>query len=199
MTVSGVILAAGRSTRLGRPKQLLLLDGQPIIRITTRNAINSRLGEVLVVVGAEAERVVSAIGELGQQIVVNSDFALGQSTSLRAGLDAISPDAEAVVFLLGDQPEVSPEVIDALISAFQDAGALIAQATYGGVPANPVLFARVIFAELADVTGDEGARSVMKRHAGEIARVNVSDGPPPGDVDTDEDYVALQARWRSIR
>lgn len=197
MTVSGVILAAGRSTRLGRPKQLLLLDGEPIIRITTRHAIASRLDEVLVVVGAEAERVSSAIGNQGQRIVVNPEFALGQSTSLRAGLAALSPDSEAVVFLLGDQPEVGSQVIDALIAAFRDQGASIVQAAYGGVPANPVLFARAIFAELAEVTGDEGARSVMKRRAREIMRVDVSDGSPPGDVDTDEDYMALQERWRS--
>ncbi len=199
MTVCGVILAAGRSTRLGRPKQLLQLDGEPIIRITTRNAIASNLDEVVVVVGAEAEQVASAIGDQGQRVVLNPDFALGQSTSLRAGLAALSPETEAVLFLLGDQPEVGPEVIDALIDAHRAEGVTIAQATYGGVPANPVLFARAIFPELAEVTGDEGARSVMKRHANEIVRVDVSDGPPPGDVDTDEDYLALKERWSSIQ
>src|SRR5215213_4333187 len=99
MAVSGVILAAGRSTRLGRPKQLLLLGGEPIIRITTRNALASRLDEVILVVGAEADAVSSAVGELGQRTVMNPNFALGQSTSLLAGLAAVSPASDAVIFL----------------------------------------------------------------------------------------------------
>jgi molybdenum cofactor cytidylyltransferase len=195
MKVSGVGLAAGRSIRLGRPKQLLLLDGEPLIRITTRNACSSRLTEVIVVVGANAGDVSDAIGDLSQRTVVNPDFASGQSTSLRAGLAAISPDADAVVFLLGDQPEVRPEHIDALIDEFERTSAPIVQPVYGATPANPVLFARMLFPELSTVTGDEGARSLIKRHAAQITRVKVSNGPGPGDVDTEADYQALVARW----
>lgn len=197
MTISGVILAAGRSTRLGRPKQLLLLDGDPIIRIATRNALESRLDEVVLVVGAESERVAAAVGELGQRTVVNPDFALGQSTSMHVGLCEIAEDAEAVVFLLGDQPEVGPDVIDTLITSFRERNAVIARATYGGFPANPVLFARAIFPELVKVSGDEGARSIIRAHANEVILVPVSDGPPPGDVDTEEDYLTLKFRWRT--
>ena len=195
MRVSGVILAAGRSTRLGRPKQLLLLDGVPIVRITTRNALTSRLSEVVLVVGADAEAVSSAVGDLDQLTVVNPDFALGQSASLRAGLTVVSSDADAVMFLLGDQPEVTTAQINSLINAFEQVQSPIVQPVYGGIPSNPVLFARALFDELATVTGDEGARSLMKTHAAEIQRVDVSAGPPPGDVDTEEDYVGLVNRW----
>jgi molybdenum cofactor cytidylyltransferase len=197
MKVSGVILAAGRSTRLGRPKQLLLLEGEPIIRITTSNAVASRLAEVVLVLGSEADAVSASVGSLGQRNILNPDFASGQSTSLKTGLAAVSVDADGVMFLLGDQPEVGPEVIDPLISAFDQNSAPIVQAVYGGIPSNPVLFARLLFDELATVTGDEGARSVVRKHATDILRVSVSDGPPPGDVDTEADFEALLDRWAS--
>lgn len=195
MRVSGVILAAGGSSRLGRPKQLLQLAGEPMVRIVTRQALASRLDEVILVTGAAATEVAAAAGNLGQRTILNSDYAQGQSSSLRAGLAAVSPDADAVLFLLGDSPEVGPERIDALVAAFNATESAIVQPSYGGVPGNPVLFARTLFGDLANVTGDEGARSLLKRHADKVTRVEVPGGPAPGDVDTEEDYNALVARW----
>src|SRR5215204_2493289 len=113
--ISGVILAAGRSSRLGRPKQLLDLFGEPLLRRVVRNAVASELKEVVLVLGHQAKEVQSAVGEWGQRVVVNPDYAEGQSTSLRVGLGAIDPLSEAVVFLLGDQPQVGPDIVDALI------------------------------------------------------------------------------------
>lgn len=195
MGVSGVILAAGGSIRLGRPKQLLILDGEPIVRIVVRHALASRLAEVILVLGSDLDEVALAVGALGQRNVYNPAFAKGQSTSMRAGLSAVSPKSDAVLFLLGDQPEVGTNVIDALVGSFEQTGSTIVQPVYGGTPANPVLIARTLFSELEQVTGDLGARSVVKRHAASVLRVPVSDGSPPGDVDTDEDYAALVERW----
>jgi molybdenum cofactor cytidylyltransferase len=191
--ISGVILAAGRSSRLGRPKQLLDLFGEPLLRHVVKNAVASELDEVVLVLGHQAAEIQSAVGEWGQRVVVNPDYAEGQSTSLHVGLGAIDPLREAVVFLLGDQPQVRPEIIDALLAEFRSTGAPIVMPTYGGIPANPVLFAADLFPELADVTGDEGARAIVKRHSERVARVTVSDGAPPRDVDTDDDYQALLA------
>ena len=196
MSVSGVILAAGASSRLGRPKQLLELDGEPILRIVVRSALASRLEEVILVLGAHAEEIAGAMGDLGQRVVENPDFREGQSTSLRIGLSAVASRADAVLFLLGDQPEVDPAVIDRVIEAFERTSRPIVQPVYGTTPGNPVLFARAVFPELLCVAGDQGARSLIRGRLEGVERVTVSDGRPPSDVDTDEDYQALLQRWK---
>ena len=195
--VSGVILAAGSSRRLGRPKQLLDLGGEPLLWHTIRNAIRSGLSEVLVVLGSRAEEIRVAVGDVGQRTMVNPDFAEGQSTSLVVGMDAVSTEADAVVILLGDQPLVSPAAIDRLVEAYKGRDGEIVQAAYEGVPGNPVLFGRSLFGELTAVTGDEGARSVIKRHAEAVVRVEVGDVAEAIDVDTEADYAALVGRWRA--
>jgi molybdenum cofactor cytidylyltransferase len=196
MFVSGVILAAGSSSRLGRPKQLLELDGEPILQIVVRSALASRLREVILVLGAHAEEIAGAVGDLGQRIVENPDFREGQSTSLRIGLSAVASRADAVLFLLGDQPEVDPAVIDRVIEAFERTNRPIVQPVYGTTPGNPVLFARAVFPELLGVAGDQGARSLIRGRLEGVEQVTVSDGRPPSDVDTDEDYQALLQRWK---
>ena len=193
--ISGVILAAGRSSRLGRPKQLLPLAGVPLLTHVLRSAAASQLDEVVLVLGHEASRIAAAVGEWGQRVVVNPDYAAGQSTSLRAGLGAIDPTAEAALFLLGDQPEVAAPVIDAVIAAYRTSGGPIVVPHYGGQPGNPILFARRLFPALARVAGDEGARGVVRAHATDVVAVPVGEGPPPRDVDTEEDYAALLAAW----
>ena len=195
MFVSGVILAAGSSSRLGRPKQLLELDGEPIVRIVVRDALASRLDEVVLVLGAHAGAIAGAVGELGQRMAINPDFEQGQSTSLKTGLAAASPEADAVLFLLGDQPEVGSAAVDQVIDAFERSGAPIVQPVYGTTPGNPVLFARALFPDLRNIDGDQGARSIVRARSRDVQRVVVSDGAPPGDVDTEEDYQALVARW----
>lgn len=195
MGVSGVILAAGASSRLGRPKQLLRLDGEPVIHVVARNALASKLAEVILVTGGAADEVEAAVADLPVGIVRNADYQLGQSTSLIAGLRAVASSSAGALFLLGDQPEVDSGVIDELVDRFVDRRAGIVQPVYGDTPSNPVLFARPLFHELLALAGDEGARGVLVKHRAEIERVTVSQDEPPGDLDTEEDYVAMQARW----
>ncbi|MGH2533045.1 MAG: nucleotidyltransferase family protein [Thermomicrobiales bacterium] len=197
--ISGVVLAAGGSSRLGRLKQLLDLGGQPLLAHVLQNAIASDLDEVVLVLGHEAARIANEVGEWGQRVVINLNYAEGQSTSVRLGLSSIDPAAEAVLFLLGDQPHVGPEIINALIQRFRESGARIVQPVYGATRGNPVLFARELFPALAMIRGDKGARDLLQTHRAEIVTVPVSDGPPPLDIDTDDDYQQLLAAWRSER
>lgn len=196
--IAGIVLAAGRSSRLGRPKQLLPLDGEPLIRQTIRRILASSLDELMVVVGHEAEAVTTALSDLPVRIVFNPNAARGQSTSVLAGLDALSANVEAALVLLGDQPGIDPVVIDTLIAAWRESKAPIVAPRYIGGIGNPVLFDRRIFPELATLQGDAGARAVVRAHheAGDLLLVPI-DAPAPPDIDTEEDYAALLATFAS--
>lgn len=193
--ISGVILAAGRSSRLGRPKQLLPLGGRPLLAHTIQHAIASNLDEVVLVLGHEAIRIGDAVGAWGQRLVINPDYASGQSSSLKVGLGALDPTTEAVLFLLGDQPQVTTETIDALLHAFRETGGPIVAAEYDGMIGNPVLFGRELFPDLARLSGDEGARALVRASSASVVRIPVGNGEPPRDVDTEADYAALLANW----
>jgi molybdenum cofactor cytidylyltransferase len=180
---------------MGQSKQLLHLGGEPILRHVLRSARMSRLGEVIVVLGHEAETIAGAIGDLGQKTVVNASYDKGQSTSIQAGLAAVNPDADAAMFLLGDQPGVTAAVIEALVDAYELTKASVVQPNYGGIFGNPVVFGRELFADLHAVTGDTGGRDIIR--ANEVRRhvVRFALEAPPPDVDTPEAYAALQAAW----
>ena len=192
--IAGIILAAGRSSRLGRPKQLLPLHGEPLIRHTIGRVLASSLDQVILVVGHEAEQVRDVVADLPVETVHNPDAAAGQSTSVRAGLAALPPDVEAVVFILGDQPGIDPAVIDALIAAWRTSGAPVAAPRYEDRMGNPVLFDRRVFPELAALAGDTGARPVVRAYhdSGDLQVVLVAGQAPP-DIDTEADYAALIA------
>lgn len=196
--VSGIVLAAGRSSRMGQPKQLLQLGGEPLLRHVVRSARTSCLTEVIVVLGHEAETIARAIGDLGQKITVNASYDRGQSTSMQAGLAAVNPCADAAMFLLGDQPGVTAAVIDALIEAYERTKAPIVQPKYGGVFGNPVVFGRELFADLHDVTGDTGGRDIIRANQERRHVVRFAIEAPPPDVDTPEAYAALQAAWGDL-
>jgi molybdenum cofactor cytidylyltransferase len=194
--ITGVILAAGQSQRLGTPKQLLDLGGEPVIHHVVRNAARSDLGQIVLVLGYRAAEIGDAAGEWGQNLVINPDFASGQSTSLRLGLSAVDPESEAVLFLLGDQPQVTSQVIDTIIGAFTTGVGRIVMPSYRGTRSNPVLFAREYFPELARITGDQGARSVLDAHRDDVRTVEI-DADPPLDIDAPQDYEKLHAIWEA--
>jgi molybdenum cofactor cytidylyltransferase len=193
--IAGIILAAGASTRLGRPKQLLDLGGRPLLSHVLAHAAASDLDEVVLVLGHDAVHIANAVGEWGQRVVINPDYAAGQSTSLRLGLQSIDPTAEAAMFLLGDQPQVAAAIINAVIHHFRATGGPIVAPTYAGARGNPVLFARRLFPDLAHIRGDTGARALLAAHPDLIQTVPVSPDPPPPDVDTEDDYRALLQAW----
>lgn len=187
--VAGVILAAGSSQRLGRPKQLLTWEGQPFIRQVCLNALAGGLAPLTVVTGAMAERVQAAIADLPVQIVHNSNWETGQSTSMRAGLNALPPDAQGVMFLLSDQPQAGPHLIRGLVERFYSEHRPITAPRVAGRRGNPVLFGRETFDALSSITGDQGGRAVFDRF--ETAWLAWVDERMAQDVDGEVDYHRL--------
>jgi molybdenum cofactor cytidylyltransferase len=191
--ITGVVLAAGTSSRMGRPKQLLDLGGKPILQHVLDAAESSPLDEVVVVLGHRAEEIRDALRlPSNARTVLNREFAGGQSTSLGAGLRSASPASLAAVVLLGDAPRIRPGAVRSVIDAFRRGQGPVVQATYGGRPSHPVLIPRSVWAELEGSTGDEGARSLLAREPGLVERIEVG-GEPPEDVDTEQDYRRLRA------
>ena len=186
-----IVLAAGASTRMGRQKLTLpLADGRPLVRLAVERVLEAHLDDVVVVTGRESEAVAAALQGLAVRTVHNAGYAEGQSTSLRVGLDALAPGAEAVVVALGDQP-VDPRVIRRLVGTFRATHRPIVAPVYRDGRGNPVLFAAVLFGELRAVTGDRGGRDVIVRDSARVAEVAV-DAPMPADIDTPEDYQAAR-------
>lgn len=190
--VSAILLAAGAGSRFGGGKLLAELEGRPLIEHALFTLRAAPVDETVVVVGGDARRLREVCKPYGVRIVENPDWVEGQSTSVRAGLRAMSPGARAAVVTLADQPLVGTGAIERLVEAFER-GATVAVATYGGHRRNPVLFAREVWPLLIEeLSGDEGARAVLRRHPGLVTEV-VCDGlGDPADVDTREDLSRLR-------
>ena len=194
--IAVIVLAAGASTRMGRQKLTLpLADGRPLVRAAVEQVLAADLDDVVVVLGREAEAVASALRGLPIQTVVNPRYAEGQSTSLRAGLDALAQDTEAAVVALGDQPLPDPRLLRQLVEAFRASGRPIVAPLYRDGRGNPVLFASSVFDELRRVEGDRGGRPVIARDPARVAEVAV-DAPMPADIDTPDDYEAARRGGR---
>ncbi|WP_052343808.1 nucleotidyltransferase family protein [Kallotenue papyrolyticum] len=191
--IVGVLLAAGHSTRMGQPKQLLPWHGVPLVRHMAHVALATQLRELVVVTGAAAEQVRAALADLPVQVVHNPDFDQGQSTSLRAGIQALPPGVDAAMVLLVDQPLLQPATIDALITAWRPPWQIVAP-RYAGQRGHPVLFARALFEHLCAIQGDRGARNLLERYAGQSLLVDVSDAGVVLDMDTPEVYQRLHGQ-----
>jgi molybdenum cofactor cytidylyltransferase len=192
--VAAIVLAAGGSTRMGRTKQLLAIDGQPMVRLVTETVCAAGLAQVAVVVGAQARAVENALSGLPIEVVVNDAWSEGLSSSIRAGLGALQQEIRAVVVVLADQPGLTPQAIEALVARYRATGAPIVALFHQGRRGNPVLFDRSLFPELLAVEGDCGGRTVVAHHAEEVERVDVEDRRVVMDIDTWHDYTGYQKR-----
>ena len=185
--VQAVLLAAGRSSRMGGSNKLLaLFDGEPLVRRTAARVLAAKTAGTVLVTGYQRELVEEALQGLDLVLVHNPDFAEGLSTSLKAGIAAVPVSADGVLVVLGDMPGVTSDDIDRLIGVFRaSGGASIVRAAYDGKRGNPVILPRSLFAAVADLHGDTGARHLVE--AGDVDVIDVDIGPGAAvDVDTPE-------------
>ena len=186
--VAAIVLAAGRSTRMGGPNKLLAeLNGKPLVRIVAEQALASQASSVIVVTGHQQMEVQRALAGLDVTFVHNRDFAEGLATSVRTGIAAVPSAADGSVVCLGDMPLIEAKLIDRLIEAFTpDRGGLIAIPVSDGRRGNPVLWSRRFFSELMALDGDIGARHLIGRHGEAVVEVPVSGQAAFLDIDTPE-------------
>jgi molybdenum cofactor cytidylyltransferase len=192
---AALVLAAGRSTRMGGPNKLLAeIGGKPLVRFVAEQALASRAAPVLVVTGHERAKVEAALAGLRVRFVHNPDYAAGLSTSLKAGLAALPPEVDGAIVCLGDMPQVTAGLIDRMLDAFDPArGAFVVVPIIEGKRGNPVVWSRRFFPDLMALEGDVGARHLIAAHADAVAEVPVEDSAALTDVDTPDALLAVKA------
>lgn len=190
--IAAIILAAGGSTRMGQPKLTLDWHGTPLVHWVARVALNAGCSPVVVVTGAEPDMDFTSLAQLPIVFAHNPDWESGQSTSVRTGINALPQDVDAALVMLGDQPQIPPEVLSTLINAYyaKTPPPLILAAAVGEERANPVLFDRTMFSALTNLEGDIGARSIFSLYPVEL--VPFKNAILRLDIDSPEDYQRLK-------
>ena len=186
--IAGIILAAGQSLRMGKTKQLLDFRGKPLLQWAVDAALGAQLDKVGLVLGHEHHKILAALDCSQITVVCNPDYRQGQSTSLKSGLKQIHAEYDGAIFMLGDQPLVDAAILNQLITAFQKSHAPIITPTFQGQTGNPVLMNRTLFAQLQDLSGDVGGRSLKQTYAEKTVRVPVSHAGILIDFNTPADY-----------
>ncbi|MCW5314605.1 NTP transferase domain-containing protein [Nostoc sp. KVJ3] len=191
-SIAIIILAAGASTRMGRPKQLLFYQGQSFVHHIAEIAIASVCKPVIVVLGANAEQIYPEIKQLPIQVVHNLDWACGMSASIKSGIELLNnlpQKIDAVVIALCDQPFVSPQIINQLVDAYYSSQKPIIACEYAGILGVPALFSQRFFSELAALKEASGAKRFINNNLNEVFSIPF----PLGDIDVDtpKDYEQL--------
>jgi molybdenum cofactor cytidylyltransferase len=187
--IAAVVLAAGLSRRMGRPKLLLDLAGKPVVRWSVE-AVLPHVDDAIVVTGHQDAAVRAALAGLAVRFTVNPRPETGQGSSIAAGIVALAPSTDAALVVLGDQPRLPASVIPTLLAAWTKSNKAIVAPSYRGVQGTPVLFAASVFPELAQLAGDVGARAVVGAEPKRVALIEL-DASMPADVDTPEDLARL--------
>jgi molybdenum cofactor cytidylyltransferase len=197
--IAAIVLAAGRSSRMGaRNKLLEPIAGKPMVALVAETALRSGAAPVVVVTGFDSPQIAAALAGLKVVVTHNVAFADGLSSSLKASLDALPPDCDGALILLGDMPAIDASVLRALTAAFTGRDAICVP-MHQGRRGNPVLWGRRYFAEMTQLTGDFGAKSLMTLHADCVTEVEVGSGSIFADVDTPADLARVTADARTRR
>ena len=198
--IGAVVLAAGRSTRMGGPNKLLAeVGGRPLVRIAVEQALASRARPVVVVTGHQHEQLEAALAGLPVTFVHNPNYAQGLSTSLKAGIAALPSEVDGAIVCLGDMPQVDAGLIDRMIAAFDsEKGALVVVPTIAGKRGNPVVWSRRFFADLSHLDGDVGARHLIGSYPEAVVEVPVTGRAAFVDVDTPDALRAIKAEIERV-
>ncbi len=188
--VTGLVLGAGGSSRLGRPKQLLPYGERTLLDHTLDTARHCGFDQLVVPIGGAADEVRERVDFRGAEVVVNYAYGEGCSSSIAAALGAVDPRCEVLVLMLGDQPGVTPATVQALLDGRGDAA--LAVCRYDDGRGHPLAFDRSVFGQLAGLHGDKGVWRLLDQRAGDVVDVPIA-GTVPLDVDTPEDYKAVLA------
>jgi molybdenum cofactor cytidylyltransferase len=194
--IAAVVLAAGRSRRMGQAKLLMPVAGRAIVRHAVEGVLAGGVDSVWVVTGPDGGPIEAALAGLDVQIVVNPAPEEGQAGSVRAGIAALPAPVDTALIALGDQPALEPSIIPALLAARRTSTRPIVAPRYRDGQGNPVVFKREIFPELLRLTGDQGARPVIQKEPARVEWVEL-DLPMPPDVDTPADYEKIRAKLRA--
>jgi molybdenum cofactor cytidylyltransferase len=191
--LSLIVLAAGKSTRMrGRNKLLARVEGKPIIRRVVEAGLNSKVDEVIVVLGWEADKIQNALAELPCRLVVNKNYAKGQSGSVRAGLREVGEATRAILVLPGDVAMIDPRSINIVIDEYALGKYPIIVAAYKGSPGHPILLDKHFFKEIEQIDEQTfGLKAVVKKHEGAMRLVEAGSPNVLRDVDTPEDLREL--------
>ena len=190
--IAGIVLAAGASRRLGRPKQLLPLGGRPLLAWALDAARGARLDQLVLVLGHEAESIQGFVNHADFDIVLNERYAEGMSRSLRLGLEAARSDIEAAVVLTGDQPFIEAAHIIALSHAWKKSGESMIATDFGDYVGSPMLLGRAMWPLVEEIGGDQGARALLKGRRESVLTVAAGDSRAALDVDTEEAYATAR-------
>ncbi len=190
--LGAVVLAAGTSSRMGEPKQLLRLGERTVLGQTLENLRGVRIEQIVLVLGFAADRIARQVAADGVTVVINEQFREGIGGSLRTGLAALKPGINAALVVLADQPFVRSSTLNQLIDQYIESGAKIAIPTYRGFRGNPVLLDRSVFTEVMALTGDIGCRAIFGDHAEGIVKVSVDDVGILLDIDNQADFERLR-------
>ncbi len=191
MKITGIILAAGLSSRMGEVKSLLPFGRSLLLGLVINNVSESILSHTIVVLGSDADRIRKMIDFKGATVVFNPDYRMGQSSSLKAGFQAVDSNTDGVMFLLGDQPFIDSKIINTLIGEWRKQPAAIIIPVYDGKRGNPVVAHRNIFPMIRKISGDSGLRQLFQKLKGDIREVEIADPGILMDIDTVEDYREL--------
>jgi molybdenum cofactor cytidylyltransferase len=187
-----VILAGGQSSRLGRPKQLLQLNGMTLLEKVATEALGMKNIPVLIVLGANAEEIKSGFHVQGNEWVVNEHWQEGMAASLRTGIESMQqhhPQVDGILFLVCDQPHLETNLLGSLVALQQEMDLPVAASSYGGRLGTPALFHQSVFSRLLSLQGDTGARKLLESMQGEVAVMPFDKGIE--DIDTPQDYERL--------
>ena len=195
---AGIILAAGTSVRFGQPKQLIRLGNKYLVEWVLDAALDSRLHKVVLVLGHARETILRALGSKvqhpGLEVAINPRYRDGQATSLKTGLLSLRQNFGSVMFLLGDQPMLKTDIIDHMLDQFRQSENDLCVPVYKNKSGNPTIFRRPLYDALMQISGDTGARDIIRKNSDRAQFVEIDDPLCFFDIDTPKDLEYLLSR-----